>query len=100
MTCYRCNSPALEEDRFCGKCGTSLAQRDKATPQKVTMATLDSTFIKERLGIVYFKEERYMEALEMFESSLKMKPDNPVVREWIRKARTKLEETTPSASNS
>ena len=98
MICFRCKAPALEGDLFCGKCGAPLAQSGESVCEKVTMATLDSAFIKERLGIVYFKEGRYGEAQEMFETSLKIKPGNPEVREWIRRVKAKLKKAEHSPS--
>jgi len=74
MVCARCGSPTGTKDRFCGFCGYNLTVKNDS--DFVTMYAMDAKDIQFDLGLMYFKEERYQEALEIFEKIKEEKPNN------------------------
>ncbi len=85
MDCARCGSPTGSKDRFCGFCGYNLTVKNDS--DFVTMYAMDAKDIQFDLGLMYFKEEKYQEALEIFEKIKKGKPDNLQVINMCQRAR-------------
>jgi uncharacterized protein HemY len=96
MKCPHCQYTIHQSDRYCGRCGTKLSGAHRRKEGDETLTTIDSAFIKLRLGIVYFKEEKYREALNMFRASLQLKPENEEIAGWIQKTEKILQ--NPAAS--
>ena len=74
MVCARCGSPVGPNDRFCGFCGYNLTVKNESN--FVTMHAMNVRDIQFDLGLLYFKEGKFQEALEIFETIKKKKPDN------------------------
>ena len=85
MVCARCGNPNGSKDRFCGFCGYNLTVKNESN--FVTMHAINARDIQFDLGLLYFKEEKYQEALEIFETIKKQKPDNLQVINMYERAR-------------
>ena len=88
MVCQRCGSPYKSEDRFCGFCGYNLTVKNESN--FVTMHAMNAGDIQFDLAVLYFKEGKYNEALEIFEKIRKEKPDNLQVINMCERAREAL----------
>ena len=85
MVCPRCGSLSGSKDRFCGFCGYNLTVKNDSN--FVTMYAMNAKDIQFDLGLMYFKEEKYQEALEIFEKIKKKKPDDLQVINMCERAR-------------
>ena len=88
MVCHRCGSPYKSEDRFCGFCGYNLSVTNSSN--FVTMHAIHAKDIQYDLGLLYFKEGKYQEALEIFEKIQKETPDNLQVINMYERTREAL----------
>ncbi len=85
MVCTLCGTPTGSTDRFCGFCGYNLTVKNDS--DFVTMYAMNAKHLQFDLGIMYFKEEKYQEALEIFEKIKEEKPDNLQVINMCQRAR-------------
>lgn len=88
MVCQRCGSPHKSEDRFCGFCGYNLTVENDS--DFVTMHAINAKDIQFDLGLMYFKEGKYQEALDIFDKIQKEKPDNLQVINMCERTREAL----------
>ena len=72
--CPRCGKIRRPEDRFCGFCGYNLTVA--STGDFVTKKDLNLNDIQFDLAMVYFKEKKYQQALELFEKVHEKNPEN------------------------
>ncbi len=72
--CLRCGFSNNEEDKFCACCGINLEKQQKETIG--TQQTLKASDIRFNLGIVYFKENKFVLAMQTFAGILEKDPGN------------------------
>ena len=89
MTCSRCGKFYNSGDRFCGFCGYNLNVSDT---NFVTLHDLNAQDVQFDLGLLYFKEGKYQDALEIFERMKKKKPDDLQVMNMYERTREALKE--------
>ena len=89
--CPNCRTPHSPEDRYCGQCGTRLAEVDYLESGARTHKSLDLVDVYYNLGLVYFKQEQYHQALETWEKALERDPGNEALQERIEEAKAQLE---------
>ena len=88
--CPRCGKVSKPEDRFCGFCGYNLTVAN--TSDFVTKQDLNLNDIKFDLAMVYFKEKKYKQALDLFEKVIEKHPDNLQVMNMLDRTREILEQ--------
>lgn len=87
--CPRCGKPCGLEDRFCGLCGYNLTVTNNS--DFVTKYALRADHIQFDLAMVYFKEEKYAQALEIFEKIHDEDPENLQVIDMCKRTRAALD---------
>lgn len=95
--CPRCGKSYSSEDKFCGFCGYNLTVQINSN--FVTQRALKVSDIRFNLGLVYFKEGKYSQAIETFEKILKDEPDHLQVQEMLERAREALNKTIESSTS-
>ncbi len=87
-TCPRCGKSHGLDDRFCGFCGYNLAVSGRSDFE--TMRDLKVSDIQFDLGVLYYNEGKYEQALEVFEKIRAANPENSQVKEMTELARAQL----------
>lgn len=88
--CRRCGTIYDPDDRFCGFCGFNLAAQ--RTSELVTQVALKSKDILYDLGLAYFQNGQYKQAVATFEQILEGDPENLQIKEMCNRARKALME--------
>lgn len=87
-TCPRCGKAHGLDDRFCGFCGYNLAVSSRSDFE--TMRDLKASDIQFDLGVLYYNEGKYEQALEVFERIGAANPENAQVKKMSELARAQL----------
>jgi tetratricopeptide (TPR) repeat protein len=87
--CKRCGRNYQSQDRFCGFCGFNLAAQE--TSEMATRLAMKSSEIHFNLGLRYFNEAKYAEALSAFEKTQEEDPDDERIQEMIDRTRSALD---------
>jgi len=87
--CPRCGRPYSREHRFCGLCGYNLLVTDSA--DFVTKRDMKVKDIQFELGVLYFDDGKFEQALAIFERILKKEPDNLQVMDMYNRTKTALD---------
>ena len=82
--CTMCGSEISESDIFCGVCGAKI--KNGSNGPMSTQYAINPTSIQLKLGIVYYKQNKYGEALKVFRNVLKEDPENSYVKKLFKKA--------------
>ncbi|MEJ2053694.1 MAG: tetratricopeptide repeat protein [Calditrichaceae bacterium] len=88
QNCQRCNSERLPEDIYCGMCGYKLDSHDRMS--HITQKELTVEDVRVKLGMVYYRMEKYHEAIDIFDKTLKINPDDPVAKRMLEAIKEKL----------
>lgn len=88
--CPRCGKTHKPEDRFCGFCGCNVTVQNMS--DFVTKPAMKLSDIQFDLAILYFKEEKYAESVEVFQKLLQEHPDNLQVIDMLQRAQVALGE--------
>lgn len=88
--CPKCQTEALPEDKYCSRCGHKLARSLQTRGGKVTQKAMKADDIRYKLGIIYFKREKYQEAINIWQKLLEEESENVAVKQLIDEARKKL----------
>ncbi len=88
--CKRCSNSYSSEDKFCGFCGFNLAAL--ATSEMVTRV-IKSSNIHFDLGLKYFTEGKYSEAIESLDKALSINPGDDLIQEMLERARQESKKT-------
>jgi tetratricopeptide (TPR) repeat protein len=83
--CPRCGKVFDSKDRFCGLCGYNLTVQNSS--DFITRHDISINDVQFDLGMIYFKEEKYAEALEVFEKMRQQDPDNLQVLDMYERTR-------------
>jgi len=86
--CPQCGASREPEDRYCAQCGQRLLPFS-ATGAMNTQKALDIAEVQYKLGMVYFKKEDYLRAVEVWERVLKERPDDRELGMLIQDARSR-----------
>ena len=92
--CPKCEHERLQEDIYCGMCGFKLDSSNHTS--HITQKELTVEDVRIKLGMVYFKMEKYHEAIDIFEMILKSNPDDPVAKKMLESIKEKLFEIPAS----
>lgn len=92
--CPSCKTPHGSEDRYCGQCGTRLAEEEFTESGARTQKSLDLVDVQYNLGLVYFKQGQYAEALQTWETALHRDAGNEALRARIAEVEDLLREAT------
>lgn len=90
--CPKCGSERLPEDVYCGMCGYKLDSHDQMS--HITQKELTVEDVRVKLGMVYYRMGKYHEAIDIFEKTLKMNPDDAVAKRMLDAIKDKLFETS------
>ena len=89
--CPSCRAPHAAGDRYCGQCGERIADEVGYMESGArTQKSLDLVDIYYNLGLVYFKQEQYREALDTWQKALKLDPGNDALLQRIEEAEVRL----------
>ncbi len=89
--CANCRAPHADGDHYCGQCGERLSDEVGYMDSGArTQKSLDLVDIYYNLGLVYFKQEQYSEALETWQKALERDPGNDALLERIEEAKARL----------
>ncbi len=92
LICPRCGRKCSPHDKFCGFCGFNLAAATTTEmPTKTSIRLADVQF---NLGMVFFREGKYQEALQIFENVVKQEDANLRAAEMLARTREILEQKT------
>ena len=91
-TCPKCGSERYPEDVFCGMCGIKLALPDRIP--NLTQKEITVEDVRSKLGMVYFKMNKFEEAIEIFEKTLEINPNDQEARKMLGLIKEKLVEST------
>jgi tetratricopeptide (TPR) repeat protein len=72
--CRRCGEVFQPEDRFCSFCGFNFAAQE--TSELATRIAIKSEDIQLDLALIYHKEGKHEQALDILERLLEDNPDN------------------------
>lgn len=93
-TCTACGSDLEPEARYCDQCGQRLGA-GRLPGGARTEKCLRLVDVHYNLGLVYFKKERYREAVSAWRRALELEPGNEDIRAQITGAEQRLAETEP-----
>ena len=89
--CPSCKTPHLVDDRYCGQCGARLVAEEFTESGARTRKSLNLVDVQYNLGLVYYKQGQYQEALETWQKALESNPANEALKARIADATTALE---------
>jgi len=92
--CPRCGKAHGSVDRFCGFCGYNLTVESRS--DFVTQRDLKVKDIRFNLGVLYFNENKYSEAMDIFEKILQDTPDHLQAIDMYERTKTALAESAPN----
>ena len=92
--CPGCQSTYHEGDRYCGVCGTRLADPQFLESGARTQKSLNLVDVQYNLGLVYFKKEMYSEAIESWEKALEQDPGNEEIKDRIAEAKDRMQKSS------
>ena len=81
--CPNCKTPHDADDRYCGQCGTRLAADEFTESGAQTRKSLNLVDVRYNLGLVYFKQGQYAEALATWQKALEADPANEALQTRI-----------------
>lgn len=81
--CTMCGAEINKSDVYCGVCGAKI--KSSSNVGMNTQYAINPSSIQLKLGNVYYKQKKYVEALEVFRNLLKKDPENSYIKELFKK---------------